>query len=195
VISNRPTTKLLDPRDGYKQAVYFAYGRKADFKEIVRRGFTMAVEEIRAHTAGFVLPVALYILVLENPRRRGGMARDLWEADLSRTSSLDDLIWNKIPLEEQRQCSTTGFRHGEKTTMDHTDELHSEHQELYISRHDAGLIDRSAMEKAGIPLRSTSRWRQGDGFSQPIQEGGQFLGGYPKKNSPANSTDESNVVR
>ncbi|MGA3095569.1 MAG: hypothetical protein ABSF25_03865 [Bryobacteraceae bacterium] len=90
--------KLLDPRNGYKQMVYFAYGLKPDFREFVGEGLRMAFEQVRAQTADFALPIGLHILVLENPRRRGGTTRHLWEADLRNRSSPDNLIWKEILL-------------------------------------------------------------------------------------------------
>jgi hypothetical protein len=93
--------KLLDPRNRYKQAVYFAYGLRPDFKEFVKEGLGIAFRQLRAQTADFVSPVGLHVLVLESPRRSRGMARHLWEADLGSPSSPEDLVWKEVSLEGQ----------------------------------------------------------------------------------------------
>jgi hypothetical protein len=144
--------KLLDPRNGYTEAVYFAHGLKPGFRVAVERGLEASLGQLNAYTS-FALPVALHILVLE-PRRRGAFTRDLWGADLSTTATLDGLAWSNFLLANTDLAYPSEAQDVANGTVHNTEESGVVSGDLYITRDEARVLCDSAMEDAGIPLRS-----------------------------------------
>lgn len=88
--------KLIDPRNAYKEAVYFAYSFKPHFREAVMEGLGRAFQWFKEDKPDFLLPAGLHILVVEN--QLGGAGRVLWEATVQEPSLAAQFEWDQVSL-------------------------------------------------------------------------------------------------
>jgi hypothetical protein len=67
----RDLCKLIDPKNGYIEGVYFAYGRCQDLLSAVQAGLGSAFSEFAEAEPSFLLPSGLHIIVAIRQRNRG----------------------------------------------------------------------------------------------------------------------------
>lgn len=139
--------KLLDPRNAYKEMVYFAYGLNDRFREAVVDGLERAFQWFREDNPDFLLPIGLNILVVEN--QRSLRKRLLWETRLQEPCLPTQLAWDRVTLP-----TANGVREDRHLQARERVKMSEEIAGLYITRAEAEAILHRHMGEAGIPLKS-----------------------------------------
>jgi hypothetical protein len=134
--------KLLDPQNGYHEAIYFVYG-KPRFRAAVQAGLTKALQFLAASQAVVIAGCPLHVLVVETQRQRSR----LWEATMAAPFLPDTLLWTEVFLTTVEERSHANGLANQGTTT---------RQELHIAREEATSTHDAKMIAAGIPLRSTA---------------------------------------
>jgi hypothetical protein len=134
--------KLLDPQNGYHEAIYFVYG-KPRFRAAVQAGLTKALQFLAASQAVVIAGCPLHVLVVKTQRQRSR----LWEATMAAPFLPDTLLWTEVFLTTVEERSHANGLANQGTTT---------RQELHIAREEATSTHDAKMIAAGIPLRSTT---------------------------------------
>ena len=136
----RDIQKLIDPQNGYDEALYFAYGRKREFFEAVKIGIERAHAYFSAMQPDFKLPIGLHLIVVE----RHGTGHVLHGSAVQTACVPRDLTWI-----EQRMGANTTF----SPELDVNADVAAAQ---YIDRASAEGLLYSALSQAEIPLSSTT---------------------------------------
>jgi hypothetical protein len=109
--------KLIDPKNAYAEAVYFAYGRHADFLNTVQEGLQRAFTTFTEADPGFLLPAGLRIVVAVRPRHRE-MITNCTYVDTQRMPS--QLSWSewRVANDSEENVATTDWIRESTTNLE-----------------------------------------------------------------------------
>jgi len=128
--------KLLDPSNGFGEAVYLAYGRSADFANLVAAGYQSATEWLSQHRMGFQSAGDIRVILIDHQRWlrvRVRVGRPHAEA----------IIWADA-IEDTKLVPDAGDTE-EVVAADH-----------FVDREQARAVLIREMDAAGIPLPSVT---------------------------------------
>jgi hypothetical protein len=84
----RDLCKLIDPKNAYTEALYFAYGRSADLLKTVQEGVERAFKNFTEADSRFLLPAGLRIIVAVRQRHREAVTHFTYIAEPCTPSQL-----------------------------------------------------------------------------------------------------------
>lgn len=99
----RDLCKLIDPKNAYSEAVYFAYGKCADLFNTVRTGLERAFTNFTEAEPGFLLPAGLRIIVAVRKRHNDLVTRSTY---VNQSCTPSRLSWCDAPDEKDADLST-----------------------------------------------------------------------------------------
>lgn len=179
----RDLCKLMDPKNAYAEAVYFAYGRRQDLLTAVQAGLERAFTTFVEAEPTFLLPAGLRIIVAVRQRHRELVIHSTFvdepcaPSQLSWSDSRDENHAEQNNEAANRTQKHITVREDKMTDFNNEDQHTSNRNPI----HDLGSEDRHSYQTAPLSAYSAENQRAAGEFYDKIAVGArtkQFKGSY-----------------